>query len=82
MCVGVAIRLDFDDFDLESTSSGCTYDYFKIYDDEFDHNQPVATYCGTEIPPTTRINGHIMVVKFRTDSSIAARGFNATFRKS
>jgi len=75
---GISIRLDFEEFKVED-SSGCIFDYVKIYDDEFDHDTPVATYCGTTIPDTVRITGHVMIVKFRTDVSITAKGFNATY---
>mgnify|MGYP000018708000 CR=1 FL=1 len=79
--VGTAIRLDFHDFDVED-ASGCVYDYVKIFDDEFDHDEPVATYCGIDIPDTTRTHGNVMIVKMRTDAVIAGKGFNATYEQS
>ena len=55
---------------------------YLVYDDEFDHDEPIATYCGTQIPGTTKTHGNVMIVTFRTDSSISGTGFNATFEQN
>ncbi|CBY40558.1 unnamed protein product, partial [Oikopleura dioica] len=65
--------------DIEDNSA-CIFDYVKIYDDEFNHDEPtLGTYCGTNHPDTVRSLGNVVVVKFRSDFSVVGKGFNATF---
>ena len=58
---------------------GCNYDKILVYDGwESDHNL-MGSFCGYNTPsPIYAITGN-MLLKFISDVSVTAKGFNATF---
>ncbi|XP_042563315.1 ovochymase-2 isoform X2 [Clupea harengus] len=73
---GHVVKLDFHDFDLEH-SEYCQYDSLKILGD-LDGKQEIVVLCGGTVPPPVLSYDSVMVLQFTSDSSVSARGFNAT----
>ena len=82
------ISLRFLSFALESDTtvmrsrnrSGlCTFDYVEIYDGESYESPLRARLCGRIIPPEIISTGRFLRVKFRSDMSVALRGFVAKY---
>ena len=74
-----AVQLDFLAFDLSAGNSGpnCDKNFVVIYDQFISHDQPIAKYCGRQLPPTTKTLGHIMTIKLVAGQ--AAKGFKANY---
>ncbi|KAJ8281431.1 hypothetical protein GJAV_G00067600 [Gymnothorax javanicus] len=66
------IRLTFSSFDLMPDNCG---DYVDVYD-----TARLARFCGGEIPKPVVSSGNTLVVRFKTDHSLSATGFRATYR--
>nr|XP_039268068.1 cubilin-like [Styela clava] len=77
--VGEAIQLDFTTFNLEAGSS-CLYDYVLVIDGQTSNDPILGRYCSSSQPPTTKSTGNTMLVRFRTDETISAGGFQATYK--
>ncbi|XP_078582053.1 cubilin-like isoform X2 [Branchiostoma floridae x Branchiostoma japonicum] len=79
---GKIIVLTFDSFLIESHSS-CRYDFVAIYDgpDPSRNGSLIAKVCGSTMPDpnTFRSTGNQMYIRFSSDSSVARRGFHATY---
>lgn len=75
---GHKITLMFTDFSLESHYS-CAYDYVRVYDGPNESSNLIDTYCGTTIPPFITSTGSALYVKYRTDYSVSADGFQAMY---
>ncbi|XP_051545699.1 ovochymase-2-like [Myxocyprinus asiaticus] len=73
---GHIVKLDFDDFDLEE-SENCRYDSITVFGD-IDGEDEIVVVCGRSLPPAVLSYGHVMILQFSTDSSVSARGFNAS----
>ena len=71
------IELTFQDFNLEFHSS-CTYDTLKIYNGEERKDTLLGSFCGDNIPSPVYASKGQMVVKFVSDGTMTARGFNIT----
>ncbi|XP_064190205.1 cubilin [Anguilla rostrata] len=78
---GSRIHLQFGDFHLEASSS-CAYDYLAVYDGNSTSAPVLAKLCGAVTPPVINSTRDQMYVKLRTDSSIGAGGFLATYTQS
>ncbi|XP_028815099.1 cubilin [Denticeps clupeoides] len=75
---GEAVQLDFEDFDVEPSSS-CFYDYVEIRDGASPDSQPISKLCGSQRPSTQRATGPLMYVRFRSDSVVSHKGFKAKY---
>ncbi|CAF88390.1 unnamed protein product, partial [Tetraodon nigroviridis] len=75
---GSQLLLSFLDFHLESSTS-CTYDYLAVYDGSSDAAPQLARLCGSQQPGTVNSTGNQLYVKLRTDGSVAAGGFLASY---
>ncbi|XP_033150281.1 cubilin homolog [Drosophila busckii] len=79
---GKSVLLHWLSFDLES-SNDCLYDYVAIYDElvsgDNDQQQPLSTHCGSGLPPDQLTQAQILTVKFVSDFSDVAGGFELAF---
>ncbi|KAL0968559.1 hypothetical protein UPYG_G00268460 [Umbra pygmaea] len=73
---GHVVKLDFNDFDLEQ-SEQCQYDSLTVLGD-VDAKEEIALLCGKTEPPPVLSYDNVMVLRFRSDSTLAFRGFHAT----
>ncbi|KAJ8389047.1 hypothetical protein AAFF_G00124440 [Aldrovandia affinis] len=78
---GSRVQLQFGDFHLESSSS-CYYDYLAVYDGNTTNAPLLAKLCGTTIPAVINSTREQMYIKLRTDSSINAGGFLASYTQT
>ncbi|KAF0028409.1 hypothetical protein F2P81_019496 [Scophthalmus maximus] len=75
---GNRLQLSFLIFHLQG-DSGCHNDYLEIREGN-STGSLVGRFCGTSLPSNyTSVIGHILWVKFVSDSSISGAGFRATF---
>uniref|UniRef100_A0A8C4NV92 Ovochymase 2 n=1 Tax=Dicentrarchus labrax TaxID=13489 RepID=A0A8C4NV92_DICLA len=87
---GFSILLEFDHFDLENDSH-CRYDRLTVSVGthrpvgEFHRNKRLyfvmfcaVVLCGGSVPPPVLSYDSVMVLQFKSDSSITHRGFSAT----
>ena len=72
------IKLTFEAFNLEFHSS-CVYDSLVIYDGEEGNKTLLGSFCGDDLPSPLYASKGQMVIKFTSDETMVARGFNATF---
>ncbi|MGH0150723.1 UNVERIFIED_CONTAM: hypothetical protein FKN15_032572 [Acipenser sinensis] len=77
---GSQIQLQFSDFHLES-STNCMYDYLAVYNGNSTNAMPLAKLCGNLIPAPIQSTWESLYVKLRTDQSIGAGGFVATYNQ-
>uniref|UniRef100_H9G7X4 TNF alpha induced protein 6 n=1 Tax=Anolis carolinensis TaxID=28377 RepID=H9G7X4_ANOCA len=75
---GQRINIQFLDFDLEDDES-CMADYLEIYDSYDDVSGFVGRYCGDELPDDIVSTGNVMTLKFLSDASITAGGFQIQY---
>ncbi|KAI1888819.1 hypothetical protein AGOR_G00172680 [Albula goreensis] len=75
------IELKFNTFHLEASST-CYYDYVAVYDGQDTLAPLMGKFCGREIPPTLKSSSNQLFIVFRTDSSVAAVGWRATYRET
>ncbi|TWW71482.1 Cubilin Precursor [Takifugu flavidus] len=75
---GNQLHLSFSDFHLESSAS-CSYDYLAVYDGSSDSAPQLGRLCGSQQPSTINSTGNQLYIKLRTDSSVAAGGFLASY---
>ena len=65
-------------FQLEG-GADCIHDYLEIREGN-STGALVDRFCGSSLPSNyTSVIGHILWIKFRSDSSVAGVGFRATF---
>ncbi|XP_071156308.1 cubilin-like isoform X2 [Mytilus edulis] len=76
---GQTVVLTFEDFDVEGGS--CRYDYVAGYDGRNRNSTEIFRHCGTAVPSPNVFTstGNQMFVRMRTDASVSARGFKATY---
>lgn len=61
----------------------CKYDYLEVSNGETrDSANQVAKLCGTELPKPITSSGPHLFLKFRSDSSMAFKGFKLRFSKT
>uniref|UniRef100_A0A3Q3W0B5 Cubilin n=1 Tax=Mola mola TaxID=94237 RepID=A0A3Q3W0B5_MOLML len=75
---GSQLLLSFSNFHLESSSS-CSYDYLAVYDGNSTGSPELARLCGSQPPTTINSTGNQLYVKLRTDISVSAGGFLASY---
>uniref|UniRef100_A0A4X2M7T4 Cubilin n=1 Tax=Vombatus ursinus TaxID=29139 RepID=A0A4X2M7T4_VOMUR len=75
------IELNILSLDIESHHS-CSYDRLVIRDGDNHAAQELAVLCGREVPGPIRSSGEYLFIRFTSDSSVTAAGFNASFHKS
>ncbi|XP_035228311.1 tolloid-like protein 1 [Stegodyphus dumicola] len=72
------IRLRFLTFEVEQEQD-CGYDYVEIFDGEDDNSKPMGKYCGNKVPPEFFSSTDTLMVRFRSDDTIHAKGFSAAY---
>ncbi|XP_048237900.1 cubilin-like isoform X1 [Haliotis rufescens] len=75
--LGSTITLTFTDFDIESHTT-CGFDYVLVRDGDSGGNQ-LARLCGNTIPSPVVSTNNTIWIKYRTDFSVAGRGFQAVY---
>lgn len=75
---GQHIRIHFLEFDVEDDTS-CLSDYLEIYDSYDDVYGLVDRYCGDELPEDILSTGNVMTLKFLSDASVTAGGFQIEY---
>ncbi|XP_059183305.1 cubilin [Centropristis striata] len=75
---GSQLHLSFPDFHLESSST-CSFDYLAVYDGNSSSAPELARLCGAQLPSTINSSSNQLFVKLRTDNSVAAGGFIASY---
>ena len=64
-------------------SNECKYDYLEVSNGQTtDSANQVAKLCGTELPKPITTSGPHLFLKFRSDSSMAFKGFKLKFTKT
>ncbi|XP_046374817.2 cubilin-like [Haliotis rufescens] len=71
------VSLDVISSDLED-NSGCTYDYYEIYDGVDDSYSSLGRYCGSSVP-LKYSTGQFMFIKFKSDGSNVFTGFQMLY---
>ncbi|XP_046880031.1 cubilin [Hypomesus transpacificus] len=75
---GSQLQLTFGDFHLEAGS--CSFDYLAVYDGNSTNAPELAKLCGNVNPAPINASNNELYVKLRTDSSVSAGGFLASYR--
>ncbi|XP_043916230.1 cubilin-like [Protopterus annectens] len=75
------VELKFNQFHLEASST-CSFDYVAVYDGSDIYAPLLGKFCGSAIPPILKSTGNTLFLVFKTDSSITAGGWRATFRET
>ncbi|NXC36212.1 TSG6 protein, partial [Campylorhamphus procurvoides] len=75
---GQRIHVQFLEFDVEDDIA-CTADFLEIYDSYDDINGFVGRFCGDELPDDIISTGNVMTLKFLTDASVTAGGFQIRY---
>ncbi|XP_044176247.1 cubilin-like isoform X7 [Acropora millepora] len=74
---GSRLQLTFNYFRLES--SPCpTRDYLEVRDGSSSTSTKKGTYCGSNVPSITS-SGRYLWIRFRSDSSVSYKGFDARY---
>jgi Zn-dependent metalloprotease len=76
-----SITLNFEEFDLEETSSdGKTiYDAVEVYDGSTTSSKLLGRFTGNSLPPTISTSGGAMLVRFYSDLEVNLTGFKASY---
>ncbi|XP_022668300.1 tolloid-like protein 1 isoform X2 [Varroa destructor] len=73
------VRLQFMAFELEGDNpTDCGYDSLTLYDGYDDSTEPLNVFCGTKLPSDV-VTGPVLLVRFKTDDNIAAKGFSLAY---
>ncbi|XP_047205867.1 cubilin [Girardinichthys multiradiatus] len=75
---GSQLQLSFSDFHLESSSS-CSFDYLAVHDGNSSSTPELTRLCGTELPSPINSSSNQLYIKLRTDGSVNAGGFIASY---
>ncbi|XP_033761795.1 cubilin-like [Pecten maximus] len=75
---GSQIVLNITDIDMEGGSS-CYFDYILIRDGSSSGRQ-LGKFCGTSTPDAVHSSSNSLWIKYRTDYSVAGRGFHISYR--
>ncbi|KZS21868.1 Tolloid 2-like protein, partial [Daphnia magna] len=78
---GKVVRLQWMSFALEPAPPSCYFDSVSVYDNSTIPNTGglVGRYCGTALPPSITSTGDTLTIVFKSDTSLAAEGFTATY---
>ncbi|XP_020493509.1 tumor necrosis factor-inducible gene 6 protein [Labrus bergylta] len=72
--LGQRIVLHFLEFDVEDDTA-CLADYLEVYDSYDDVSGFAGRFCGEELPDDIISTGNVMTLKFLSDASVTAGGF-------
>ncbi|XP_035629935.1 tumor necrosis factor-inducible gene 6 protein-like isoform X2 [Oncorhynchus keta] len=75
---GQRIRLHFLEFDVEEDTA-CLSDFLEIYDSYDDITGFAGRYCGYYLPDDLISTGNVMTLKFLSDASVVAGGFQMEY---
>ncbi|XP_076027535.1 cubilin [Genypterus blacodes] len=75
------VDLKFNTFHLEASSS-CRYDYVAVYDGQDTLAPLLGKFCGRALPPNLRASTNHLYIIFRTDASVNAVGWRATYSET
>ncbi|KAM6986104.1 tumor necrosis factor-inducible gene 6 protein [Aplochiton taeniatus] len=75
---GHRIRLHFLEFDVEEDTA-CLSDYVEIYDSYDDVSGFAGRFCGDFLPDDIISTGNVMTLKFLSDASVTAGGFQLEY---
>ncbi|XP_076146859.1 cubilin [Alosa pseudoharengus] len=76
------VTLSFTDFELEMINGNCSHDFVEVLDGDNAQAPSVGTFCGVQVPHPITSFSNALVVNFISDSSVAKRGFRATYSGS
>ena len=80
--IGHSVSLTFEDFRVEYHPS-CSFDRVELSEQIINSQHNIATICGSQgLKKTYRTSGSKMFVKFISDESDSAKGFNASYKGS
>ncbi|XP_069007315.1 cubilin [Embiotoca jacksoni] len=79
---GNAVNYTFTSFQLEATSSSCTYDYVKLYNGPNEQAPLIGSFCGSTPPPANSTTSSALTMVFRSDSSVSMSGFQMMWYQS
>jgi len=68
---GMAMGINFQDFDLQDSSS-CSYDYLTIINE---NSEPFGMYCGRKTGESVIVTGKYAVFTFHSNNVVQRRGF-------
>ncbi|XP_010605410.1 cubilin [Fukomys damarensis] len=77
---GHYLIIRFEDFNLQN-SSGCEKDFVEIWENLIPERL-LGRYCGNAIPQSIETSGDVASVRFVTDGSLIASGFQLRFESS
>uniref|UniRef100_A0A8C5UZ61 Cubilin n=1 Tax=Microcebus murinus TaxID=30608 RepID=A0A8C5UZ61_MICMU len=81
---GSSIQLTIHDFDVEYHAR-CNFDVLEIYGGPDFHSPRIAQLCAqrssSENPMQVSSTGNELAIRFKTDSSVNGRGFNASWQE-
>ncbi|XP_048835385.1 tumor necrosis factor-inducible gene 6 protein [Brienomyrus brachyistius] len=75
---GQRVQLRFLEFDVEDDTA-CLSDYLEIYDSYDDVTGFVGRFCGDDLPEDFISTGNVITLKFLSDSSVTAGGFQLEY---
>ena len=79
MAANQRIKLQIQDFALESHGS-CDFDVVEVYDGSSTSAPKLASLCGTGYNGhEIQSSGNQMLIKFKSDGSVTAKGFSITY---
>ncbi|XP_034418197.1 tumor necrosis factor-inducible gene 6 protein [Cyclopterus lumpus] len=76
--LGQRIHLHFLEFDVEE-DVGCLADYLDVYDSYDDVSGFAGRFCGDYLPDDIISTGNVMTLKFLSDASVTAGGFQLQY---
>ncbi|XP_028447413.1 tumor necrosis factor-inducible gene 6 protein isoform X1 [Perca flavescens] len=76
--LGQRIRLRFLEFDVEDDTA-CLADYLEVYDSYDDVAGFAGRFCGDYLPDDIISTGNVMTLKFLSDASVTAGGFQLQY---
>ncbi|CAH2245732.1 astacin-like metalloendopeptidase [Pelobates cultripes] len=77
--VGSNVQLTFSFFELQP-SILCSYDYLTIIDGTSLIDPVLGTFCSNNKPTTLVSSGNVMMIQFRSDSSLTYKGYTASYK--
>ncbi|CAG2112441.1 unnamed protein product, partial [Medioppia subpectinata] len=75
---GRQIVLNVTDFELEG-GSGCRFDFLEIRNGREERSPLIGSFCGKTIPQTITSHGHVLYLRFKSDRTMSAKGFEITY---
>nr|XP_023417709.1 cubilin [Cavia porcellus] len=75
------VQLKFRDFDVVP-STLCSNDFVAVYDGSNITDPLLGKFCGSELPPVIKSSNNSMLLVFKTDSLLTAKGWWAVFTQT